>query len=333
MQPILFTRFSALGDVASSLRVVDAAAMAWPERDLTFVTHERYLSLVKLLRVNCDVRGYGRPESAFPDFWSLRRWIDQQRPLVIDLHGSTRTRVLRWMGDRRDWRVLRKKRFQRRSLCQGNDQALPADERVQQNQAGLLDLEMPLDRSWLVHPHPVPSGILLVPGAAWAWKRWSPQRFGDLARRLSRRGHRVQILLSSGDGLDLDGVDWGHAELLLDLPLMDCFAHLAGAQAVVSNDTGFAHVAEGLGRPVLVLIGPTDQRMGAAPQSSNLWARAVHLGLDCQPCSQKGDRPCRVPGRPCLDSLSVAQVEESLLRLIDDFSTFGHKICRDGGSQ
>ena len=162
-QPILFTRFSALGDVASCLRVVDAAALAWPERTMTFVTHERYLSLVKLLRVRCDLKGYGAPGSAFPDFWSLRRWIDQERPLVVDLHGSTRTRVLRWMGDRRDWRVVNKKRLKRRSLCHGDQGAIPKGERVQTNQAELLDLEMPKNRPWLAHPKPQLPPPLMAP--------------------------------------------------------------------------------------------------------------------------------------------------------------------------
>ncbi len=333
MQPLLFTRFSALGDVASSLRVVDAAALAWPERALTFVTHERYLPVLDLLRVPCDVRGYGQPESAFPDFWSLRRWIDREGPLVVDLHGSTRTRVLRWMGDRRDWRVLKKKRLKRRALCQGDHDALPADERVQNNQASLLDLEFPLERAWLSHPHPIAGGVLLVPGAAWPLKRWPVRAFVDLAKALLASGMPVQVLLSSGDELETEGLEWGGAELLLDLPLNECFAHLAGAQAVVSNDTGFAHVAEGLGRPVLVLIGPTDQRMGAAPQSANPWAQGLRLGLDCQPCSQKGDRPCYVPGRPCLERLTVDRVETELLRLIDDSSAFGHKIRREEASR
>ena len=233
------------------------------------------------------------------------------------------------MGDRRDWRVVNKKRLKRRALCHGDQGAIPKGERVQTNQAALLDLEMPPNRPWLAHPKPQPSGILLVPGAAWPWKRWSTECYATLARRLLAQGQAVEVLLSTSDGLAFRGLDWGDAELLIDLPLDDCFARLAGAQAVVSNDTGFAHVAEGMGRPVLVLIGPTDQRMGAAPQSINSWARAVHRGLDCQPCSQKGDRACHVPGRPCLDGLGVDEVLDHLLRLIDDCSPIGHKIRRE----
>ena len=131
------------------------------------------------------------------------------------------------MGDRRDWRVLPKKRFQRRSLCQGNDQALPADERVQQNQAGLL----------ISRCHWIGLGWF-TPTPCQAASCWFQVLHGhgndgahnDLVIWLGAwlGGHRVQILLSSGDGLDLDGVDWGHAELLLDLPLMDCLPTLQG---------------------------------------------------------------------------------------------------------
>lgn len=48
------------------------------------------------------------------------------------------------------------------------------------------------------------------------------------------------------------------AQVLPPLSLAEVAAHLAGARAIVSVDTGLSHLAAALGRPNLTLYGPTD---------------------------------------------------------------------------
>ena len=181
---------------------------------------------------------------------------------------------------------------------------------MQRAQADLLGVEL-TDQAWFVGGPAESSDLVLVPGAAWPEKRWPCESFAALAKLVSE-SRRVRVLYSQADGLPVENLDWGAAELVGDLDLSGCINLLSRSELVISNDTGFAHIAEGLGVPTRVFIGPTDQRLGAAPQSDFDQAKPLHLGLDCQPCSQKGDRLCHVGGRPCLTGWSAQMLADLL---------------------
>jgi ADP-heptose:LPS heptosyltransferase len=56
---------------------------------------------------------------------------------------------------------------------------------------------------------------------------------------------------------------------------------LAGAGAVVANDTGLAYVAAAVGTPTLILFGPTPHKsLGYLPPN----VRVLRAGLACEPC-------------------------------------------------
>lgn len=304
LPPLALLRFSALGDVASALRVAHAARGAWPERRIVFISHARYRAVVAALASEVEFVALGEELQSVRDIAAFLRSLQAE---VVDLHRSLRTSLVFAQTPLLTWRRLKKRRRKRRALVSGRADALPARYRVQQQQAQLVSgLRLP-DEPWL---HVEPRGdaeVILVPGAAWPEKRWPLASFHAVACALSAR-MRVTVLYSRGDDLPIEDFDWGAAQLEGDLDLSGCIELIAGARLVISNDTGFAHIAEGLGVPLRVLIGPTDQRLGAAPQGDTPSAQVLRLGLDCQPCSQKGDRPCHVGGRPCLTGLSPERV-------------------------
>jgi ADP-heptose:LPS heptosyltransferase len=84
---------------------------------------------------------------------------------------------------------------------------------------------------------------------------------------------------------------------------------LAGAGAVVANDTGLAYVAAAVGTPTLILFGPTpDKSLGNFPPN----VRVLRAGLACEPC-WFGARFRACLGRiDCLAQISVADVVSSL---------------------
>lgn len=295
MAPLALLRFSALGDVASALRIAFEARRRWPNRRIIFCAHSRFRDVIECLSVSVEFWGFGEEVR---NVTSLAARLRSERAEVVDLHRSLRTTLLRAQTPHLKWHRLRKHRRRRRALVHGDPSAFSATHRVQFEQAALLGLELSAE-PWLEASPGQAFDFVLVPGAAWPEKRWPLSSFAALARSLSVPS-RVAILYSQHDGLPIDDQDWGDASLEGDHDLKECIELLAASGMVLSNDTGFAHIAEGLGVPVRVLIGPTDQRLGAAPQSDFATARALTLGLPCQPCSQKGDRVCHVGGRPCL---------------------------------
>ena len=89
-------------------------------------------------------------------------------------------------------------------------------------------------------------------------------------------------------------------------------AALAGARLFVGNDSGPAHMAAALTRPLVVIFGSSSSPIwGPWPrQDSNPGARVVQNQFDCNPCP--GDR-CYQFARPeCILSVTFDQVKDAV---------------------
>ena len=89
-------------------------------------------------------------------------------------------------------------------------------------------------------------------------------------------------------------------------------AALAGARLFVGNDSGPAHMAAALARPVVVIFGSSSSPIwGPWPrQDSDPAARVVQNPFDCNPCP--GDR-CYQFARPeCILSVTFDQVKDAV---------------------
>ena len=83
---------------------------------------------------------------------------------------------------------------------------------------------------------------------------------------------------------------------------------LAEAEAVVVGNTGPAHLAAAVGTPIVSLFAPVVPAARWRP-----W-RVPHLLLGRQdaPCAGSRARVCPIPGHPCLDSVTPAEVAAAL---------------------
>ena len=111
---------------------------------------------------------------------------------------------------------------------------------------------------------PLPSGAVVVhPGAAARGRRWPADRFAEVVERLVHLGERVVVTGEGGEtGLAARVVARVAAhESVTDLvgrtAIDELCALVAGARALISNDTGIAHVATAYRTPSVVLFGPT----------------------------------------------------------------------------
>ncbi|MEV6963166.1 glycosyltransferase family 9 protein [Streptomyces sp. NPDC051207] len=141
-------------------------------------------------------------------------------------------------------------------------------------------------------PSPAPGAVVVHPGAAAPARRWPVDRYAAVAAALRADGHRVVIT----GGADEDGLvaDLAARAGLADddvfgggPPFDRLSALVAGARAVLSGDTGIAHLAVAHGTPSVTLFGPVPpSRWGppADPRHRALW----HPGPDGDP---HGTRP------------------------------------------
>ena len=161
------------------------------------------------------------------------------------------------------------------------------------------------------------SPVVFCPGAEYGpAKRWPVHHYATLARKLGADGTAIWIVGSSKDREVGDAIALQSAGAALNLcgrtNLEQAIDLLAGARAVVSNDSGLMHVAAALNRPLVALYGSSSP--GYTPPLS---ARAtiLSLGLGCSPCFK---RECPL-GPPdtlrCLEDITAERVLATLAAL------------------
>jgi ADP-heptose:LPS heptosyltransferase len=152
--------------------------------------------------------------------------------------------------------------------------------------------------------------LVIAPGCKtgeMAAKRWP--HFPELADAFED----VAVVGTEGDLRRYNGEQMQfspHVKMFVNqLTLRQTAELLAGAGAVVANDTGLAYVAAAVGTPTLILFGPTPHRsLGYLPPN----VRVLRAGLACEPCwFQARFRACA--GRiDCLAQVSADDVVFSL---------------------
>jgi heptosyltransferase-2 len=158
----------------------------------------------------------------------------------------------------------------------------------------------------------VPADAAVVgfaPGAAYgSAKRWPPERVAEAIGGVVRRGGRAVLFGAAGDReiarAIQAAVDPAVRPSVVDLVGATDTATLMGALArcrvVVANDSGAMHVASAVGRPVVAIFGPTDERATAPLGPHTL----VRHDVFCRPCLL---RACPIDHR-CLRGVGAADV-------------------------
>jgi len=135
--------------------------------------------------------------------------------------------------------------------------------------------------------------VAFAPGAAYGdAKRWPEDRFAAVAARLVRdRGATCVIVGAPHDRPAARGIEsWLRAQApdaaarVVDLVGRTSLAALAGiavrSRVFVSNDSGAMHLAAAVGRRVVAIFGPTDER-ATRPVGSH---EIVTASAFCRPC-------------------------------------------------
>ncbi len=146
---------------------------------------------------------------------------------------------------------------------------------------------------------------VLLHGAAWSTKLWPERHWIDVAKRAAADGLTPTLLWH-------DAPERARAERIADaepraevcarMDLTGTIDLIGASRLVVGVDTGLAHLGAAMGRPTVMLFGPTDPA-----RTGCLGERAVNLSaeLSCAPClSRRCRRPEAAPtsllAPPCL---------------------------------
>lgn len=154
------------------------------------------------------------------------------------------------------------------------------------------------------------------PGAAWATKRWLPERYAALCRELLGRGFKVVLVGGPQDAelcarlaRESGAADWAGRT---DLPELK--ALMGRLSLFVTNDSGPMHLATASGVPTLALFGPTTRELGFFPYGPG--HRVLEVDLACRPCGLHGSRECPRGHFLCMRLITTEEVLRSALEML-----------------
>ena len=161
--------------------------------------------------------------------------------------------------------------------------------------------------------------IGINPGSTYgSAKRWLPDRFAEVARRLAARLSdeekmctAVVILGAKGEellGKDVAARIQGRSVVLSGATtIRELMAVTKRCRLLVTNDTGPMHIAAAFGVPVVAVFGPTDWRTTAPYRQEQA---VVREPVDCAPCLL---RECPIDHR-CMTRVSVDRVYDTAVK-------------------
>jgi heptosyltransferase-2 len=159
-----------------------------------------------------------------------------------------------------------------------------------------------------------------APGAEFGpAKRWPTHHFASLATLLNL----PVVLLGSAKEAALCAEISAQAKVLGAVPCVDlsgrtsldqALAVIAGARAMVSNDSGLMHVAAAFGTPQVAVFGSSSplHTPPLSAQAQVIWLKddaSYQPPLDCAPCFQ---RECPLGHTRCLQDVSPQRVRSLL---------------------
>ena len=146
-------------------------------------------------------------------------------------------------------------------------------------------------------------------------KRWLPEYFANLADLIiEQKGGQIVLMGAPGERDLLAGIASnmkkpGAVNLAGTTNILTSMAVMKLSEAVISNDTGSAHLAVAAAASVLTIFGPTIPG-ATAPYGHQ--ARLVVGKADCAPCHHYR---CPVQGHPCMSSVSPEMILSEITKI------------------
>lgn len=312
---VLVLRALGLGDLLAGVPALRALRRAYPGHELVLAAPAELAPVAAATGAVDRVLPAAAPGRAVPR--SLD-WTGPPPDVAVDLHGNgpPSHRLLSRLGPRR---LLA---FAHPETPEVDGPPWYAEEHERERWCRLLraygidadptDLRLPRPPG----PSPAPGAVVLHPGAGAPSRCWPVERYAVVAEALRARGRRV-VVTGGADEADLVA----RLAKRADLPDTDVFggglpydrlsALVAGARAVVSGDTGIAHLAVAHATPSVTLFGPVPpSRWGppSHPRHRALW----HPGPDGDPHGHRTDPALlRITPDAVLDALDALGVLDS----------------------
>jgi heptosyltransferase-1 len=294
---LLIVRLGAMGDIIHTLPAVAALRAALPQADFGWIVEERWAEL--LCAVSTPRSGQRSPQRPLADrlhVVNTARWRSSllsshtweqaaaglsdlragRYEVAVDFQGAIRSAILARLsrapiiyGFRQPRESIASMFYTREVLVEGThiiEQNRSLAEAVTGTKLGIPRTQFPLEPAadqqcerLLAHLN-LEQFAILNPGAGWGAKRWPPERYGYVSKRLAGLGLRSLVNFGPGEedlARAVEAASAGNA-IARSSSLTELIALTRRARLFIGGDTGPLHLAAALGIPVVGIYGPTN---------------------------------------------------------------------------
>lgn len=334
---VLLVKTSSLGDVAHTLAAIREAKQQRPELVIDWLVEAAFFDVAELAQQDGTVAQIipiafrqWRKKKPFgllgnPEIKALKERLQAVNyDLVIDAQGLLKSAYLSRLADapisgldkqsaREGWASYA---YTYRYPVAKHQHAI---HRLRKLFAQALHYELP---SWEDNHVALPSGkkpsILLVHATTWDNKHYPVSRWRALVKRLTAQGYCVLLpRYNEAEYENAQAIATGfeQVEILPKQSIQSLIATMQTVSAVVSVDTGLAHLASYLHIPTVVLFGPTNPRLTGVIGISS---RNLSGQMACAPCMKRTcyhqeKNTTQQQQSPCMDDISSEVIWRALV--------------------
>lgn len=157
--------------------------------------------------------------------------------------------------------------------------------------------------------------VVINPGANWIPKRWSPENFAELIKKIKERAPTNIAIIGADRDRDLaEQIIRKSGEEVFNFTGSTSLGQLGAliekVDAVISADSGPMHIAAAVGKKIIALFGPTSAQItGPYPPENHI---VIQKNVGCKvPCYDSACKDFR-----CMKAISVTEVAEKLFELL-----------------
>lgn len=324
-----------MGDVIHTLPAITDAARAIPGIKFTWIIEENFQEIAswhpaveKVIPISLRKRKFKQVINA------IRELRSQNFDLVLDAQGLIKSAVItRLTGTKNraggDWATCREavaSLFYNRKFSIAKDQH--AVIRLRQLFSKTFGYKIPAGP--ISYGVKIPDTMLpdiaitskpyliFLHGTTWDSKHWPDEYWVALANLAAVHGFQVQVTWATPQQksrAQMLAQNCANVIMLPHLTINQAAVVLSRAHGVVAVDTGFAHLAAALDKPMVAIYGATSVNRAGTIGNNNINLASKFI---CAPC---GQRICNYTGvkivnPPCYQEISPQLVWQNLVRVM-----------------
>lgn len=334
MRTLLAIRFSAMGDVAMTIPVMQRVLQTHPEVEIVFVSNKNWGALCEgipgLHFFPADLKGAHKGvRGLYRLFKALR---SQYRiAAVADLHQVLRSQIVRtfFRLTGRKVAVIDKGRAEKKALAAKENKVLRPLRSTIERYADVfrsLGYEVDMNSTAPVFGRrELPAGmeakggnkwIGLAPFATYKEKTYPFDKIATLLGQLVQHANTKVLLMGGGaaEVAKLQELAERYPQAIVvagRFKLPEELAIISQMDLMISMDSANMHLASLFGVPVISVWGATHPYAGFMGYGQKM-EQAAQIDLYCRPCSIFGNKPCFRGDHACMEQLPVSEIIEKI---------------------